>query len=63
MKELGLGLLIIGLISLVLPLINPNVHYVFLTWIDKWGPTVAWGIRGGITLLGLVLWLGFRNKD
>ena len=27
MKELGLGLLIIGLISLVLPLINPNVHY------------------------------------
>ena len=63
MKELGLSLLIIGLISLVLPLINPNVHYVFLTWIDKWGPTVAWGIRGGITLLGLVLWLGFKNRD
>ena len=55
MKELGLGLLIIGLISLVLPLINPNIHYVFLTWIDKWGPAVAWGIRGGITLLGLSL--------
>ena len=35
MKELGLGLLIIGLISLVLPLINPNLHYVFLTWIEK----------------------------
>ena len=63
MKELGLGLLIIGLISLVLPLINPNVHYVFLTWINTWGPTVAWGIRGGITLLGLVLWLGFKNRD
>ena len=63
MKELGLSLLIIGLISLVLPLINPNVHYVFLTWVDKWGPTVAWGIRGGITLLGLVLWLGFKNRD
>ena len=63
MKELGLGLLIIGLISLVLPLINPNAHYVFLTWIDIWGPTVAWGIRGGITLLGLVLWLGFKNRD
>ena len=30
MKELGLGLLIIGLISLALPLINPNVQYVFL---------------------------------
>ena len=63
MKELGLGLLIIGLIALALPLINPNVHYVFLTWIDQWGPTVAWGIRGGITLLGLGLWLGFKNRD
>jgi hypothetical protein len=63
MKELGLGLLIIGLISLVLPLINPNIRYVFLTWIDQWGPAVAWAIRGGVTLLGLVLWLGFRNRD
>ena len=56
-------MLIIGLISLVLPLINPNIHYAFLTWIDQWGPTVAWAIRGGVTLLGLVLWLGFRNRD
>jgi hypothetical protein len=63
MKELGLGLFIIGLIALVLPFINPNIHYVFLTWIDKWGPTVAWGIRGGITVLGLVLWLGFKNRE
>jgi hypothetical protein len=55
MKELGLGLLIIGLISLVLPLINPNAHYAFLGWVDKWGPAMAWGIRGGITLLGLVI--------
>ena len=63
MKELGLGLLIIGLISLVLPLINPNMHYVFLQWVDNWGTTMAWVIRGGITLLGLALWLGFRNRD
>ena len=63
MKELGLGLLIIGVISLALPLINPNVQYVFLKWINNWGPTVAWVIRGGITLLGLALWLGFRNRE
>jgi len=63
MKELGLGLLIIGLISLALPLINPNVRYVFLTWVDQWGAAIAWGIRGGITLLGLVFWLGFKNRD
>ncbi|SFQ30776.1 hypothetical protein [Hymenobacter arizonensis] len=63
MKELGLGLLIIGLISLVLPFINPNIKSVFLTWIDQWGTTVAWLIRGGITLLGLILWLSFKNRD
>ena len=63
MKELGLFLLIAGLISLALPLINPNVPYVFLKWINTWGPTVAWVIRGGITLLGLALWLGFKSRE
>lgn len=63
MKELGLGLLLIGLISLALALLAPNTQYVFLKWINNWGPAVAWGIRGGITLLGLALWLGFRNRD
>ncbi len=56
MKELGLLLLLVGLVSLVLPLINPNVQYVFLQWINNWGPNAAWAIRGGITLLGFVLW-------
>ena len=56
-------MLIIGLISLALPFINPNVHYVFLKWVDNWGPAVAWAIRGGVTLLGLGLWLGFKNRD
>ncbi len=56
MKELGLAFLLIGVISLVLPLINPHLHYVFLQWIDTWGPAVGWAIRGGIALLGLVLW-------
>ena len=55
MKELGPFLLIAGLISLALPLINPNVQYVFPKWINNWGPTVAWVIRGGLTLLGLAL--------
>jgi hypothetical protein len=63
MKELGLALLLVGLVSLALPFINPNVHYIFLTWIDQWGPGAAWGIRGGITLVGLVLWLWRRGRD
>lgn len=61
MKELGLGLLIIGLVSLVLPFLG--MKFMFLTWIEQWGTTVSWLIRGGITLLGLVLWLAYRNRD
>ncbi|MDO7884830.1 hypothetical protein [Hymenobacter cheonanensis] len=63
MRELGLAMLLVGLVSLALPFINPNVHYIFLTWIDTWGPGVAWGIRGGITLVGLFLWLRYRGRD
>lgn len=61
MKELGLGLLLLGLLSLVLPFVG--MKSMLLTWIDQWGPAVAWLIRGDITLLGLVLWLSFRNRD
>ncbi|GGF02555.1 hypothetical protein [Hymenobacter cavernae] len=60
MKELGLGLFLFGLVSLVLPFFG--LHHMLLTWIDQWGPSVAWAIRGGITLLGLVLYLGFRRR-
>ena len=56
-------MLLIGLISLALPFINPNIHYIFLTWIDHWGPNVAWAIRGGITLVGLGLWLRYRGGE
>jgi hypothetical protein len=30
-------MLLIGLVSLALPFINPNIHYIFLAWIDNWG--------------------------
>ena len=61
MKELGLGLLIIGFASLLLPLFG--LKFMFLSWIDQWGPSMSWAIRGSITLLGLVLYLAFRNRD
>jgi len=61
MKELGLGLFLIGLVSLALPLLG--MKFVFLTWIEQWGATVSWVIRGGVTLLGLALYLATRNRD
>ncbi|MCC2545774.1 hypothetical protein LJY25_04895 [Hymenobacter sp. BT175] len=61
MKELGFGLLLLGLISLALPFVG--MQNMLLTWIEQWGPATAWLIRGGITLLGLLLWLRYRNRD
>lgn len=61
MKEIGLALILFGLLSMVLSLVNMN--FMFLAWINNWGPTTAWLIRGGITLLGFALWFGFRNRD
>ncbi|WP_324673783.1 hypothetical protein [Hymenobacter sp. GOD-10R] len=61
MKELGLGLFLLGLLSLILPLFG--LKHMLLTWIDQWGANAAWAIRGGVTLIGLGLYLAFRNKD
>jgi hypothetical protein len=36
---------------------------MFITWVDQWGSTTGWLIRGGIMLLGLVLWLSTKNRD
>jgi hypothetical protein len=63
LKEFGLALLLMGLVSLAVPFINPNLHYVFLAWIDNWGPSTAWAIRVGVTLVGLLLWLRYRGRD
>jgi hypothetical protein len=61
MKELGLGLFIVGLLSLALPFLG--LKSMLLGWVDQWGTTVSYAIRGGITLLGLILYLTNRHRD
>jgi len=61
MKELGLGLLLVGLLSIGLPFLG--MKSMLLSWADHWGTAVSWGIRGGITLLGLLLYFTYRNRD
>lgn len=61
MKELGLGLLSVGLLSLALPFLG--MKSMLLGWVDQWGAAVSYAIRGGIALLGLLLYLTNRNRD
>ncbi|MBT2556878.1 hypothetical protein J7E24_03720 [Hymenobacter sp. ISL-91] len=64
MRELGIFLFLAGLVALVAPYLLPgNFRFPLLDWIYTWGPTVAWAIRGGAVLLGLVLWLRFKNRE
>jgi hypothetical protein len=64
MRELGIFLFVAGLIAMVAPLLLPsNFRFPLLDWIHTWGNTVAWIIRIGISLLGLVLWQTFKNRE
>jgi hypothetical protein len=51
----GLGglMALFGVVSSVLYFLKYNLR--ILVWIDSWGPTAGWVIRGGLIALGLVL--------
>lgn len=61
MARFGVTLLILAVGSVILNLIN--VEFVVLMWVDSWGPTVGWIIRGGIAALGLLLIVAGRNHN
>lgn len=64
MKEVGIFLFLAGLVAIVAPLLLPaNFRFPLLDWINNWGPTTAWLIKGSAVLVGLLLWLRFRNQD
>lgn len=55
MRFFGGLLIAIGLISAALFFLNMN--FIFLKWINRWGDMTGWIIRGGIVLIGLVLYI------
>lgn len=64
MREIGIFLFLAGLVAIVMPFVAPtNFRFPLLDWMNNWGTTAGWAIRGGITLLGLVIWLSFKNRD
>lgn len=53
MTNLGGFLAISGIISIILYLIDYNLR--ILAWIDVWGETIGWIIRGGLIVVGVLL--------
>jgi hypothetical protein len=61
MRTLGFLLLVLGIGSSVVTFMDMEMR--LLGWINNWGEEVAWGIRGGCVLLGLVLIAAGKKKD
>lgn len=53
MRLLGLLLFLFGVATLLVFFLEAKVDQ--LAWVGNWGEGAAWGIRGGATVLGLIL--------
>ncbi len=62
MKNAGSLLLFPGIGTIVLDFIG--YEFAILSWIDNWGETVGWVIRGGMIALGAVLFIiGMKTPE
>jgi hypothetical protein len=61
MKSVGGYLFFFGVGSIVLYFLQ--MEFILLAWIDMWGPTVGWGIRIAMAVVGGILWLVGNKKE
>lgn len=61
MRSIGSYMAIFGIISSVLYFFDYNLS--ILTWIDNWGETVGWLIRGGLIVVGAILFFVGKGDE
>ncbi len=61
MRQFALLLLVLGIGSCVVHFMEMEMK--LLRWINTWGEGPAWGIRGGLIGLGLLLFLVGGKKS
>lgn len=61
MRFFGGLLIAIGLLSAGLYFLDMN--FLFLNWINRWGETTGWLIRGGVVVLGVILYFVGKPSD
>ena len=61
MKGIGGTMFFFGVGSCVLYFLN--MEFIVLAWIDMWGETVGWAIRGALIVLGGGLWMMGRSAE
>ncbi len=53
MRSIGMYMAIAGIASIVLHFLGRNL--TLLMWIDMWGETMGWVIRGGLIVVGAAI--------
>jgi len=61
MQNIGFYLVIFGAGSILFNLFG--YEFSILMWIDNWGETVGWAIRGSAIVIGAILWMLGRNQE
>jgi hypothetical protein len=61
MKSIGGYMFFFGVGSIVLGYMGREL--LVLSWVDNWGPTVGWGIRVGLIVVGAALWFLGRKDE
>lgn len=61
MRFFGGFIAVVGILSILLPYVGMN--FLFLNWIHQWGPGVAWGIRIGLVVIGVIMYFAGKPSD
>ncbi len=61
LSAIGGFMALAGVISAGLSLFDYNLR--ILMWIDMWGETIGWAIRGGLVVAGAVLFFVFKTSE
>ncbi len=62
MRNIGILLVLFGAGSFVLNMIG--MEFKLLMWIDNWGQTTGWAIRGGMIVVGgLLFFMAMRSAS
>ena len=59
--QAGLLLAALGIMSSILFFFNYNIR--LLAWVEMWGETMAWVIRGGLIVAGGILFFTLGNRS
>jgi len=60
MRSFGIFLIVMAIGSAVLPYVG--MQFILVAWVDHWGSTIGWVIRGALLVIGIGL-MGLATRQ